>query len=148
MTLNIIYVLKIFILWTRSLCLSLLFFSVHVFRRTSKINYTENETATRVQKIIDTKKIIYNVSFRYTRWPYYTHTYIYISQYNNTYYIMILYVTRIMYLRRVRGAWKRRFEFEWLNPQLYDIIIMPYHMKYTTWIDSWNSAHIYARCIQ
>jgi len=36
-----------------------------------------------------------------------------------------------MYLRRVRGAWKRRFEFEWLNPQLYDII-MPYHIKYTT----------------
>lgn len=36
---------------------------------------------------------------------------------------MILYCTiRIMYLRRVRCAWKRRFEFEWLNPQLYDII--------------------------
>jgi hypothetical protein len=46
----------------------------------------------------------------------------YIYIYNNTYYDIILYITRIMYLLRVRSAWKRRFEFEWLNPQLYTIL--------------------------
>lgn len=41
---------------------------------------------------------------------------------------MILYcTTRIMYLRRVRSAWKRRFEFEWLNPSAIRYYIMICH---------------------